>query len=53
MTESKPTIQIFRRKGEPYTCAGLYWKYVNVNNYNKAKKNGNKTERAFDAHKDS
>ena len=41
------------RKGEPYTCVGLYWKYVNVNNYNKAKKNGNKTERAFDAHKDS
>lgn len=26
---------------------------IHVNNYNKAKKNGNKTERAFDAHKDS
>ena len=41
------------RMGEPYTCAGLYWKYIKANNYYKGKKHGNKIERAFDAHKDS
>lgn len=50
---STSAVSAALRKGEPYTCAGLYWKYININNYNKSKKHGNKIERATDAHKDS
>lgn len=42
---TEQSLSIALKKGEPYTCVGYYWKYIEIKNLQTLSKHGNKTDR--------